>query len=283
MPLPEPYRTGTYLSYDNQPNQANNYREGTAIGLRASGSRQLELLDLQNILKTLAGKVPQGGHVYLVDLRQESHAFFNSRAVSWYADKDWANVGQPSEWITLDEENQIERVTARPRVKVFCLEKVLLLDPNGLSEEYILPTGYSEVTVTSPILEADVVKQMPPTLAVEYHRIPVTDHCKPDDDAKRTFSALCLSGNPHNDWFHFHCHGGDGRTTTFLAMYDMFCWVKSHPPPYPSVEDFVKRQIQMSKYNLNAPCDVGTDWKCSLAHARLDFLKEWLTWVIQHK
>ena len=80
VPLSAPYRTGTYLSYDNQPNQSNNYREGTTIGLRASGSRQLELLDLQNTLKTLAGKVQQGGHVYLVDLRQESHAFFNGQA-----------------------------------------------------------------------------------------------------------------------------------------------------------------------------------------------------------
>src|SRR5215467_10436713 len=112
LPLLEPYRTGSYLSYDYKPTDQKNYRDGTLLDppLRASGSHQLNLQDLQALLTKLAGYVKPGGQLYLVDLRQESHVFFNDRAVSWYADKDWANVGQSPEWVQHDEENQIQRV-----------------------------------------------------------------------------------------------------------------------------------------------------------------------------
>lgn len=278
LPLLESYRTGSYLSYDYKLSDAQNYREGTAIGLRASGSHQLNLQDLQNLLTKLAANIKPSGQLYLVDLRQESHAFFNGRAVSWYADKDWANVGQSPEWIQNDEENQIKRATAWPTVKVFCLEKVILPDPKGLLEEYILPTGYSEVAVTSAILEFDVARQMQP--AVGYRRFHSTDHCKPNARAKDDFLAFCRLSK-QADWVHFHCHGGDGRTTSFLAMYDMFWWVKTHPPPYPSVEDFAVRQSQLFKYSLNpGKCDPNKEWKCALARERWEFLNEWLSSLI---
>ena len=80
------------------------------------------------------------------------------------------------------------------------------------------------------------------------------------------------------DWVHFHCHGGDGRTTTFLAMYDMFWWVKTHAPPYQPVEWFVERQLTTFKYDLNpGNCDLNKDWKCALASERWEFLNQWLS------
>jgi len=274
LPLLEPYRTGSYLSYDYKPSDAENYREGTAIGLRASGSHQLNLQDLQKRLTMLAGNVKPGGQLYLVDLRQESHVFFNGRAVSWYADKDWANVGQSPEWVQHDEENQIKKLNEWPganKVKIFCVQKT--------QGDLVLPTGYSEVVVTSAMLEADVARQMQP--AVGYRRFYATDHCKPDADAKDGFLAFCRLSK-QADWVHFHCHGGDGRTTTFLAMYDMFWWIKTHPPPYRPVEWFAERQLTIfSKYNLNpGNCDRNKDWKCALAIERWEFLNEWLSSLI---
>ena len=276
LPLLEPYRTGSYLSYD-QTGDTTNYREGTQINLRASGSHQLNLEDLQNLLKKLAGYVKPGGHLYLVDLRQESHLFFNGRAVSWYADKDWANVGQTPEWIQQDEENQIKRLSEYPganTVKIFGWKKT----PGDL----VLPTGYSELAVTEAKLEADVAREMQP--AVGYRRFQVTDHCKPDTDAKDGFLAFCRL-TKQSDWVHFHCHGGDGRTTTFLAMYDMFWWIKTHQSPYESVDWFANRQVDIfPKYHLNpGNCNKNTDWKCALATERWEFLSEWLGYLIQHK
>src|SRR5262249_320118 len=52
---------------------------------------------------------------------------------------------------------------------------------------------------------------------------PVTDHFPPFQMLE-PFITLFTQIDPAKDWVHFHCHGGDGRTTTFLALYDMAYW-----------------------------------------------------------
>jgi hypothetical protein len=88
---------------------------------RASGSRQLDAARLAAKLEEVAHVVKPGGRLHLVDLRQETHLFFNGRAVSWYADKDWANVGQSLEWIEADQQSQLDRIAKFPTTQVFCL------------------------------------------------------------------------------------------------------------------------------------------------------------------
>jgi len=305
LPLQEPYRTGSYLIYDYVPNDnaveqplgcpkitRTHFREGSGIGLRASGSRQLDLQPYAEALMSVARKVKHGGTLYVADLRQESHVFFNEsvpmdamayRAVSWYADMDWANVGQSEEWIRRDEANQIATVLQRDTntVQIFCVDQA------SKSAGRIVPTGYSEVTVTSAVSEEDILKKMSLPCAVKYVRIPVPDHCKPKPAAAHRFFSLCkeIRALPEEQtWVHFHCHGGDGRTTTFLAMYDMFCWARAKKKPI-SVEEFSNRQWSLFCYCLDPSgcenkdkkkiCDENTDWKCALAKERWHWLFEW--------
>jgi hypothetical protein len=275
-PITEPYRTGSYLIYDISSPAEDNFREGSSIGLRASGSHQLDMRPLIDKLKSLAKKVGTGT-VHLVDLRQESHAFFNERAVSWFADKDWSNVGRSLEWIQYDEHSQIERLWAVPNanpVQVFCLTQT--------PAEHVTPSCYCELVVTRD--QTCTEEQLTRDLAFcKYHRIPVTDHCMPGVEAEHSFANLCanLASLPRKQvWVHFHCHGGDGRTTTFLTMYDMFCWKKKHPDAeaaFPTVEDFAKRQLDLFNYDLrpSAACDDPSNWKCALARERWKFLAQW--------
>lgn len=294
-PLQEPYRTGSYLIYDYVPSDKiplqplgcpritnPHFREGSGIGLRASGSRQLDFKPYADALTSVALKIEKGGTLYVVDLRQESHVFFNGRAVSWYADMDWANVGQSEQWIRRDEANQIaSALHADTRtVQIFCV------DPEKKSAGLILPTGYSEVTVTSALSEEDILKKMPLPRAVKYIRIPATDHCKPNTAAVDRFVVLCNELrrlSEEQKWVHFHCHGGDGRTTTFLAMYDMFCWFMAGKKPL-SVKEFSNRQWSLFCYcldpqgcvgNQKESCNEDKDWKCALARERWEFLGVW--------
>lgn len=287
-PLLEPYRTGSYLIYDYEPSKTpgkqpsgcpqmekTHFREGTTIGLRASGSRQLDVQPFADKLRSVAAYVKQNGRLYVVDLRQESHVFMNDLAVSWYADKDWANVGQSEQWILRDEANQIANVSGpgKHTVQIFCV------DQEKKSAGQIVPTGYSEVAITSAASEENILKTMQLSCPVEYIRIPVTDHCKPTPEAWRKFIDLCSKLVPMRDWVHFHCHGGDGRTTTFLAMYDMFCWLQSKKQPVPCVQDFSNRQWSLFCYCLDPTgcdgIDVSSDWKSALAVARWKWLFEW--------
>jgi Inositol hexakisphosphate len=295
LPLQEPYRTGSYLIYDYVPSDKiplqplgcpkiidTHFREGSAIGLRASGSRQLDFKPYADALRSVALKIKEGGTLYVVDLRQESHVFFNDRAVSWYADMDWANVGQSEQWIRGDEASQIASALHpdTSTVRIFCV------DQESKSAGRIVPNGYSELTVTSALSEEDILKKMLLPRAVKYIRIPATDHCKPNSAAVDRFVALCkeLRGlSEEQKWVHFHCHGGDGRTTTFLAMYDMFCWAMAGKTPI-SVKDFSNRQWSLFCYcldphgcggNEKKKCNENTDWKCALARERWEFLGEW--------
>ena len=55
---------------------------------------------------------------------------------------------------------------------------------------------------------------------LEYMRLATLDFYRPSDRVVNKFVEL-IKNNP-NSWLHLHCHVGKGRTTTFMAMYDMF-------------------------------------------------------------
>ncbi len=56
--------------------------------LRASGSGEFTPEGLKLVLARTRGPVT------VFDLRQETHIFVNDLPVSWYASRDWANVGR---------------------------------------------------------------------------------------------------------------------------------------------------------------------------------------------
>lgn len=287
-PVHRKFRTGSYLVYDDQPPGPTHFRKGTHLKdmpFRASGSRQLNVRRLEKALKSVA---PSSGKLHLVDLRQETHLFLDKRAVSWYADKDFANVGQTPAWIVADEAAQLARIKALPETQLFCIKE----DDQG----NVTPTGYSGLVVKAAATEEDVAAQM--AFRPNYIRIPVTDHCVPSSDAFNRFIQLCLSLDT-DDWVHCHCHGGDGRTTTFLALFDMVHWAKSKGTSgFPTIEDFAYRQCQIFSYCLKpdgcpktgkctgANGDAVTkappteDWKYFLALERWWFLDLVRTWIV---
>jgi hypothetical protein len=260
--LPQPYRTGSYLIYDYAVGASPHIRKGTKLsdrGFRASGSCQL---DEKPLAKTLKSVAPSNGKLHLVDLRQETHAFYDNKAVSLYADKDWANVGRSPAWIADDERRLID-VGTTPKVQIFFITKG--------AEDRVTPGLTTELTVTDAATEEMIAARM--TFPVQYHRLPTTDHCPPFA-MLGPFIAFFNKVDPAKDWVHFHCHGGDGRTTTFLALYDMASWFKLWKADrFPTLDQFADRQCQLFSYSLNPDrnCDgksVPRDWKYELAKER---------------
>lgn len=56
---------------------------------------------------------------------------------------------------------------------------------------------------------------------VEYLRLPVTDHLTPDEATVAQLVALARQLEGQGAWVHFHCKAGRGRTTTFMALWEM--------------------------------------------------------------
>jgi hypothetical protein len=163
--------------------------------------------------------------------------------------------------------------------------------PGGASRRLTAEGFRTEVTVKSAATEATIATQIQLPCRVTYVRIPVIDHCWPSEDAANRFIELCRKIGPA-DWVHFHCHGGDGRTTTFLAMYDMVCWARRATSEFPSLEDFAERECHLFEYCLDpdgctskipnrctGTASATRDWKYFLAFKRwvwLGFMRDFI-------
>lgn len=278
-PLAVPYKTGSYLISDEGPD---NFRTGMDLAdhpYRASGSHQLGITDFVTVLGENVIKPYSPTKLCIVDLRQETHGYFDGAPVSWYSDNDFGNVGMSEGLIVAEEEARL-RIYEGRRTQIFTIKDD---SADDLQQERVLPVSYIEQRSTSVRTEAEVAKLLGEVFAptvVTYSRIPITDHCAPDEKAMEAMSYFGA------DWVHFHCHGGDGRTTTALALYDMICWEwtnrrapKQEHVPLPSVEEFAARQCQLFPYCLNPDgcSNCGTQqsgWKASLAAARWDAISK---------
>ena len=249
------------------------------LTLHTSGSHQYDETQLQNIITRVdpindqlaESAVSRNYDFVIVDLRQESHVFINGIPVSWYADDDWANVGRSLAWIEEDETLHLVRMVAARSITVGTVVKgkdgqVSMKDPVN-------------VDVKDATTEMGLAHQ----LGIDYIRIPVSDHCRPTDDMVDRFVTF-VHGLPANAWLHFHCHGGDGRTTTFMALYDMIRNAQNV-----SLDDIVARQSLIGQYHLfNGKSEVEP-LRAAFIKAFYSYVKEggyatisWTEWVKTH-
>lgn len=241
--------------------------------LHASGSGEFSASGLRALLEVLALKTREP--ICIVDLREESHGFFNGTAVSWYGERDWGNVGLTHEEALADEEARIHGAAGQMTAVAH-----LGGEKNPLDEH--------EIFVEEAQTEAELVE----AAGLRYKRITATDHIWPApaavDDFVRFYKSL-----PENVWLHFHCQAGEGRTTEFLAMYDIL-----RNPDVP-LKDILYRQCLLGgSYVAHVEPAGSTYWKVPyyLEKARhiarfqqyvrenkeADFAVSWSDWLTAH-
>lgn len=87
--------------------------------------------------------------------------------------------------------------------------------------------------------------------------------------------VAAAAGLPPETWLHFHCHGGDGRTTTFLAIWDMM-----HNAGRVSVEEIVRRQALLGPLDLFAVGD-GSSWAYPFAVEQARFIRRFHQYAVE--
>ena len=157
---------------------------GAILGLRdlrASGSGEFTPESLKLVLARTRGPVT------VFDLRQETHIFVNDLPVSWYASRDWANVGRSQSDIEANEAARVASLKPGSKIDVRPGHPVKHGNANSVPPQ--------QVTVKRASIERDVVQ----SAGASYVRITVTDHTRPLDDevdrfilAVRASSRKCL-------------------------------------------------------------------------------------------
>lgn len=267
--LPKNFRTMT--DEWKKPGKGNPPSRVGLSELNASGSAQYSEGQLQAMLSTKSVTLP----MTIVDLRQESHGFFeigepingeSTIAVGWFAERDWMSIGKGLVSVEADEYSRLSAAMLNPNLTV---DEITSVD----SEGGICTVDPHQVDVVGWSTERMIATEA----GCGYIRIPTTDHVRPRDEEVDRFVAFDSSLGP-GMWLHFHCRGGDGRTTTFLAMHDMM-----HNAPQVSVNDILQRQWWLGGQDLYTTPENTTSYQYPFSMERDRFIRDFYDYVCDAK
>lgn len=209
--------------------------------LRASGSGQYSEKSLEVALSKIPAKRQE---IILIDLRQESHGFVDGAPIRWEGTHNWANRDKSPAEIYAKERKLLSAIAEEGKAHVYKSGEHVWIDH---------------------IKRVETEELLAQRLNVSYERFYVTDHSRPSDEEVNHFVAFVKQLAP-KAWLHFHCYAGIGRTTTFLAMYDMMRNAGAI-----SRQDIVKRQYLLGGQDLSNTNK--SSYKKDLAIERYAFIK----------
>lgn len=217
------------------------YRKNEA--LRTSGSATFSPAALRDVARPVK---KERALLYVFDLRQESHGLVNDKPVTWHSDRDWANAD-------LNHDEAVRR------------ERRLLAD---------LRVGDKIGNVEIKSIETE--ESMIRSGGAHYIRLTVTDHVRPVDSEVDRFIEQ-VRALPENAWVHFHCRSGKGRTTTFMALYDMLRNAKNV-----SFDEIIRRNVELSDDHVVMAEVPPEDWKYIYRKEHAEFVREFYNYAKAH-
>ncbi|MBR4643056.1 MAG: protein tyrosine phosphatase [Selenomonadaceae bacterium] len=250
-------------------------KEPTRLGLdnlHASASGQPSLAALTTLYQKIHEQEPDA-KIFMIDLRQESHGFVNALPVSWYVERNAANAGKNSSEVMADE---VERLKNLRGIET-------TFEPLGNADKQM----FKPITIIPRVVQTE--REACAQVGFEYKRFAAADMQFPAPEIVDDF-IIFVANLPENSWLHFHCQAGHGRTTTFLAMYDI---MKNPDVP---LEEICKRQYLLGGSNLLLEPE-GDDWYSKMNRDRAKKIRlfhefvqgtraeqiglQWSEWLIQ--
>jgi len=226
-----------------------NYYQGNLDGINElfiSGSEQPSEKGWRDVADYIANRMPkEKRHVVVLDLRQESHGFLNGRAITLVNANNWINLGKSDVRVVVEQEKWLADLRTKKTITN------ILTPPQFQARQYA--QGKSMVVGTVKNEEYYVNKWH-----FGYSRLFISDHRAPPDLEVERFVSM-VKNRSKDTWFHVHCRGGKGRTTTVMVMYDMLKnankvsfkeIIARHAsiPPYYSLLDTTRASPELTPY-----------------------------------
>lgn len=240
-----------YRSTSNLDNLDDSFNKQGLAALHASASGSIASPEQVEEICKLA----KDSEMSFFDLRQETHALSDTLGLTLRGKRDWANLGLSRQEVLAEEANQVSKLRGQ--------DKISLISAQDLKADVDNP---EPLILHKPKLFSE--KEAVENAGASYHRINVTDHLRPSRPAVDSF-IQAVRDLPQDSAVHFHCCGGRGRTTTFMAMYDMLYNAKDVP-----FEDIINRQEKFNiDYNLT-PEKIVNPEKAKVQTERSEYLQE---------
>lgn len=204
------------------------------LSLQCSGSAEFSVGQWNLMFAKLRSMGAFG--LTVVDLRQEAHGLVNNMAVAWYAFHDGIDEGKDVDQVMSEESERLELLHDAGVISVGKLMDKSFSDPADWR------TIALRVRVKEVRTEYEIVSESEGT----YFRILAPDYMAPPDAVVDRFVGF-VRDLDDGEWVHFHCCAGDGRTTTFMTLYDM---MRNYDKV--SADDIILRQYLLGGIDLNA-------------------------------
>ncbi|NKF06357.1 phosphatase [Clostridium gasigenes] len=191
----DPLSNTTMIIRDNNsiiplPNRFRNLTD-----LNISGSAEFAPFQLKNLIEALNNK-----DLYIVDLRQESHGYINTLPISFYNKKNLLNKDFTTTQTLEGEKKDLDSIKLGSDVNIYNKKGELL----------------QTLKVNKVFSEETLVKEN----NINYKRFAVRDGGTPTLEVTDEFVEF-IKNSPATAHLHFHCLEGEGRTTTFMSLYQM--------------------------------------------------------------
>lgn len=198
--------------------------------LQLSGSEAPSALAIQEIANHLREtKQKKISKLFMLDLRQETHAYLNQQAITLASEYDWINLGKTHEQTLAAEQTWLRGLTTQYYIH------------NVLTAAQFKSGDYSHGR-TVEINNISNEQAISEKAGFHYFRLTISDHRAPRDDDTDRFVSF-VKRLPEGAWVHTHCRGGKGRTTLVFTMFDM---LKNADKV--SLDEIIKRQASVSPY-----------------------------------
>lgn len=208
--------------------------------LNISGSAQFTPSQVEPLKKAI-----NKPSICIVDLRQESHGSINDYAISFFDPYKLLNNGFTT-LETIEKENEeLDRIKLGSNVNIFHRTGRL----------------FKAVDVTSVSNEESIVVKCD----IQYKRFAVKDNGIPTPTIVDEFVDF-IKNKPEDLHLHFHCDAGEGRTTSFMAMYQIMV----------NPNNLSLDQILTYQYNVGGIILTNDKY-------RAEFLNEFYNYVNQNK
>lgn len=180
--------------------------------LNISGSAEFVPSQVMDIKKAI-----NKPNIFIVDLRQESHGFLNDIAVSYYSPDRLLNNGFSSEDTLADEIEKFGNIKLKSTENIYNKRGALL----------------QTITVSNSQIEEKLVQSS----GMNYALFATRDGHIPSPAVTDSFVNF-VKITPETTHLHFHCDHGEGRTTLFMAMFQMM-----KESNVKSLEEILKEQL----------------------------------------